>query len=341
MTSAGARGKTLEEMEQTLHFTLNREKLPQAFQELIDTLNGDPKTRKYQLSVANALWAQKGLQFVPHFVRVTEDNYHAGLKEVDFARETDKSRQTINHWVEEQTKDKIKDLIKPGVLQSDTLLVLTNAIYFKAAWAEPFHEYATKNADFHRADGGKVRDVPMMHKVQDCPYVEGDGFQAVELPYQNGQLSLVVILPKDAAGLANLEKDITAEDLAKWREKQKTHSVDLTLPRFKVTAEFELSKTLAAMGMPLAFSNAADFSGITRSEPLKISKVIHKAYVDLNEKGTEAAAATAVVAVRASAVQPPKPKVTFKADHPFVFLIRENGTNSILFMGWLADPLAK
>jgi serpin B len=341
MTAGGARGDTFNQMAKTLHLDADSAKVSPAFRQLIESLNGDPKTRKYQLSVANALWCQKGYGFEPAFLKLTEKDYFAALKQVNFAGESEKARLEINHWVEEQTKDKIKDLLKPRTITSDTRLVLTNAIYFKAAWLKPFFDKATKEDDFLIGEGKKISKVPLMHTIEDCQFVEGDDFQLLEVPYEANQLSLVVLLPKKVDGLRDLEKNITVENLEKWHAQAKNYQVNITLPKFKTTAEFELSDTLTKMGMPLAFSDKGDFSGITKDEKVWISQVVHKAFIDLDEKGTEAAAATAVVMMRASAAIQQKPKANFKADHPFVYLIRDQATGSILFMGRLTDPLAK
>jgi serpin B len=341
MTAGGARGETLDEMVKTLHFNGDLAKVSPAFRQLIESLNGDPKTRTYQLNVANALWCQKGYGFEKGFLNQTEKDYFAGLKQVNFAGDSEKSRLEINHWVEEQTKDKIKDLLKPGTIDSNTRLVLTNAIYFKAAWLKHFYDKATKDGDFMVGEGKKIGKVPLMHTVEDCQFAESDDYQLLELPYENYQLSLIVLLPKKVDGLTDLEKKITVENLEKWRAKAKEHQVTITLPKFKTTAEFELSETLKKMGMPLAFTDQGDFTGITKDEKLHISKVIHKAFIDLDEKGTEAAAATAVTLTKASAVIDEKPKAEFKADHPFVYMIRDQATGSILFMGRLTDPLAQ
>jgi serpin B len=340
MTAAGARGETLEQMAKTLHLSADPAQVAPAFQKLIETLNGDPKFRTYQLSVANALWGQKGYHFLPEFLKQTETNFHAGLQQVDFAGDAEKARQTINQWVAEQTKDKIKALLQQGTVRADTRLVLTNAIYFKAAWESAFNEKATTKEDFLLPGGKKLTETPLMHQTQKLPYFEGDTFQMVEIPYQDYQLSFVALLPKKVDDLADLEKELTPANLGQWAAKRSTYLVDLTLPKFKVTAEFELAKTLSAMGMPLAFSDKADFSGMTRSESLMIGAVVHKAFVDVHEKGTEAAAATAVLMRPTSAaVQPsPPPRATVRIDHPFLFLIRDRATDSILFMGRVTDP---
>jgi serpin B len=336
MTYAGARGETAKQMAQTLHFGLAQDDLHTAFSELVKHFNKKSPQRKYQLSVANRLWGQKGYTFLPAFLKVTEDQYGAGLDELDFAGATEKARQTINAWVEKETQDKIKELIKQGVLLPDTRLVLTNAIYFKAPWLESFSEKATKEEMFTTAAGDKVK-VPMMRKGDRMSYMAEDTFHAVAIPYAGHELSMVVLLPKKVDGLTELERQLTSANLDAWLKKMQPYQVDLKLPRFKNTSEFNLKKVLSKMGMALAFADSADFTGMTSQEKLKIDEVIHKAFVDVNEKGTEAAAATAVIMLPTSAVINPK-TATFHADHPFLYLIRENQTGSILFMGRVEIP---
>jgi serpin B len=339
MTAAGARGETLAEMNKTLHLPEDQARTNAGFRELIKTINGNGKERKFQLSTANALWGQKGFNFLPSFEKTAVDDYHAALREVDFAEETEKSRLAINQWVEEQTKNKIKDLIPARAVDETTRLVLTNAIYFKAAWADEFREDDTKKEDFKLPGDKKIADVPFMHKTHDLNYFEGVDFQGLEIPYEYHQLQMVVLLPKKTAGLEACEKELTAENLAKWESYSKVHHVDLALPKFKFTASFKLKPVLMEMGMKQAFTAQADFSGISKSEGLMIDNVLHKAFVDVHEKGTEAAAATAVVVNRSA--PPPRPKATFRADHPFIFFIRETQTGTILFMGRVTDPLPK
>jgi serpin B len=335
MTYAGARGKTADQMAQTLHFGLEPDRFHSAFGELVSNLNAKGTKRPYELSVANALWGQKGVGFLPAFVQLAEYKYGAGLKELDFANNTEEARQTINGWVEKQTNDKIKELLKKDVLKPDTRLVLTNAIYFKSAWANPFAEKLTQLEDFTIAAGKKVQ-APMMHKTETMPYFKGDGFALVKIPYQGNALSMIVLLPKSADGLSAVEKSLTSTELAGWLAKMKLHRVDLKLPKFKITSEFRLEELLSKMGMPLAFTPAADFSGMTTQEKLFIGAVIHKAFVDVHEKGTEAAAATAVIMAKGG--PPSGPEATFYVDHPFTYLIYENNTGSILFMGRVNNP---
>jgi serpin B len=333
MTYAGARGETADQMQKTLHFSLGQERLAPAFNDLIGQLGGAGKARKYQLTVANRLWGQKDYGFLPRFVTLSEASYGAGLKEVDFIKAREEARQAINTWVQEQTRDKIKELIKPGILSVDTRLVLTNAIYFKAAWLRQFSPKSTAPGAFTVSPGNEVK-VPMMHGKQRARYFKGEGFEALELPYEQRDLSMVVLLPR-AAGVAEFEKKLTAANLSAWQRKLSDHRVDMALPKFKVTAEFMLKPVLQKLGMPLAFDpKRADFSGMTTRERLFISHVVHKAFVDVNEAGTEAAASTAVVMDRVSA----PPPATFRADRPFVYLIRDNRTGAILFLGRVTDP---
>ncbi len=334
MTYAGARGETAAQMASTLHFALPPERLHPAFRDLIREINGADRPRKYQLQTANRLWGQKDFGFLPDFLKLVEADYGAGLKEVDFISATEQARKAINAWVEVQTRDKIKELLKPGLLTEDTRLVLTNAIYFKAAWLHSFNVKSTIKGDFHVSADKKVT-VPLMRGSNRTNYFKGDGFEALELPYEQHDLSMLVFLPAKGTELAEFEKRLTAVNLKAWQGKMRDHMVDVTLPKFKVTAEFMLKDVLTRLGMPLAFDRRrADFSGMTSRERLFISHVVHKAFVDVNEAGTEAAASTAVLVELTSM---PKP-ATFRADHPFVFLLRDNRTGSILFAGRVVNP---
>ena len=335
MTYGGARGQTAEQMATVLHFPAEQQQLPPVFATLSKDLHADSETPGYQLHVANALWGQKGYHFRQDFLSTTKTYYGAGLNEVDFQTAAEETRKTINAWVEQQTKDKIKDLIPLGALNELTRLVLTNAIYFKGDWLLPFMKSLTKEEDFKVATDRQVT-VPMLHQTGFFKYFDGGNFQALELPYVENKLSMVVFLPKKVDGLAEFEQSLTAQNLMKWLPQLQQHEVVVTLPKFRVTAEFTLNKTLSSMGMPLAFSpHAADFSGMSEEKDLYLSAVIHKAYVDVNEEGTEAAAATGIVTRTMSAGPPPS---TFHADHPFVFLIRDNSSGSLLFLGRLVQP---
>jgi serpin B len=334
MTYAGARGETADEMTKTLHFTLKEGRLHPAFHTLIEELNGAGKKRGYQLNVANALWGQKGFGFLPAFLKLTKDNYGAGLQEVDFAGATEQARRTINAWVEKQTKDKIKELLQPGIIDSSTRLVLTNAIYFKGDWDRQFRKDLTRKEAFHLS-ADKTADAMLMHDHGKFKYFDGGSFQALEMPYKGKELSMVVLLPKKLDGLAELEKTLTAAKLSEWLPKVREQEVEVALPKFKMTSEFSLKNTLAAMGMKQLFDpGQADLSGMNGERNLFVSAVVHKAFVDVNEEGTEAAAATGVAVKLAAAPV----RNVFRADHPFVFLIRDNHSGSVLFLGRVVNP---
>jgi serpin B len=332
MTYAGARGQTAEEMAKTLHLSLDQTRLHPACGNLIANLKSTEKKSGCELHIANALWGQSGYHFLPHFLDLNKQNYAAGLFEVDFAGRTEDARRTINAWVEKQTKDKIKELLKPGVLDSLTRLVLTNAIYFKSNWRKQFDKKSTREEGFLVSADQKVH-VPMMHQTSHFGYLDGGSFAALELPYTGKQLSMVIFLPKKLDSLAAFEKTVTTAKLTEWLPRLKEDEVEVSLPKFKLTSEFNLSHVLSMLGMRTAFGPVADFSGMTGSRDLAISEVVHKAYVDVNEEGTEAAAATGVVMKLAVSL-----KRVFRADHPFIFLIRDKGSNSILFMGRVTDP---
>jgi serpin B len=336
MTYAGARGETASEMAKALDFTLPPDRLHRAFAALLAQVNGEARKQAYQLSVANALWGQKNFGFLPDFLNLTRNDYGAGLHEVDFAADTEAARKLINAWVEQQTRNKIKDLLQPGVLATNTRLVLTNAIYFKGFWAHQFKKNDTRPELFHTSPGTSVK-APLMHDTSDYKYLDGGDFQALELPYKGNDLSMVVLLPKKVDGLPELEKKLTEANLAAWLGRLQKREVMVALPKFKMTREFGLNQVLQALGMRQAFiPGGADFTGMSGSgRELFISAVIHKAFVDVNEEGTEAAAATGVVISLASAVPN---RVVFRADHPFVFLIRDNRSGSILFLGRLTQP---
>jgi serpin B len=272
---------------------------------------------------------------------------------VDFKAAPDAVRLTINKWVETQTDDKIKDLLPPRSVNSATKLVLTNAIYFKGEWQTKFDKASTKDEDFHLSmtDTGATQTgsahiaaaqtvkAPLMHIEDKFGYFNGGTFQALDIPYKSGELSMIVLLPNDAAGLAALEQSMTAANVQQWLNQLRPgQKVILTLPKFKMTRQFELAGTLEALGMTRAFQpGKADFSGMTANRDLFISAAIHKAFIDVNEEGTEAAAATALV-IESMAMARPAVPIVFRADHPFVFLIRDNLSGSILFMGRVADP---
>lgn len=335
MTYAGAKGKTADQMAKALNFKSLGEELHRGYSNLTSLLNAKGEKGDFNLSVANALWAQKDYGFLDSFVDLVRQSYGADLNRVDFAGQTEAARKTINDWVSEKTKQKIKDLIASGVLTRETRLVLVNAIYFLGNWQVQFDEKATAEGPFH-IDEKTTVNVEMMHKDSHFKYGETDNAQLLDLPYKGGEISLIVILPKKIDGLSDLEKSLSAESLSVWLATMHDEYIEVALPKFKLTSEFRLDAALKKLGMVDAFDPMlADFSGMTGKRDLFISAVIHKAFVDVNERGTEAAAATAVTMMLSSV---PVPGKRFIADHPFIFLIKENTSNCILFMGRLVNP---
>jgi serpin B len=339
MTYAGARGETEQQMADTLHFNLSQVNLHPAFNKLDIELDergqgAQGKDDKgFRLNIVNAIWGQKDYTFLPTFLDVLSENYGAGLRILDFMNETEKSRVTINDWVSDQTEARIKDLIPQGVIDAATRLVLTNAIYFNAAWQFPFDEDMTENSFFHLLDGGQVT-VPMMKQSESFGYTAGEGYQSIELLYDGGELSMVILLP-ETGQFESFAQSLNAQTVADIINDLGHAQVTLTMPRFKFDSDFSLKDTLAGMGMPVAFSGDADFSGMTGNRALLISDVIHKAFVSVDEAGTEAAAATAVVMRESSS---PIQQANVTVDRPFIFLIRDIKTGAVLFVGCVVDP---
>ncbi len=338
MAYAGARGQTAIEMKHVFHFTLPPEKLHPAMGALLAEMNAQHKG--YELRVADALWAQQDASFEPTYLKLVQSDYAAGFHRVNFKLSPETVRTTINAWVEKQTNNKITDLIGPGALNPTTRLVLTNAIYFKGNWQDQFDKEATQKEEFHLSAAQWVM-TSMMHRTGGYQYYDGGTFQAIELPYAGNEISMVVLLPKKTEGLAALEKSFTSRSASDWIQKlEPVDKVILTLPRFTMTQQFELNSALTAMGMPQPFSGAADFSGMTGKPDFAISAAIHKAFIDVDEQGTEAAAATAIV-MYATAMQqrfPAPPPIVFRADHPFLFILLDTKSGSMLFLGRVADP---
>jgi serpin B len=338
MTWTGARETTAAEMATVLHLP-SGEDVSKGFGSFLNELNGTGgKPRGYELAVANALWGQAGYHFLPDFLEVLKSNYGAGLQEVNFKTDAEGAREKINDWVEKKTMGKIVDLLTPGVLTGGTRLVLTNAIYFKGTWTDKFEKSATQEEVFH-STASEEEKVPMMHRTGKYAYAEGKNYQALKLGYAGGELSMIVLLPREIGALPEIEKELgTAEGLSELMWNFDSKEVVVSMPKFKLEQKFELGPVLAAMGMKSAFGAGADFSGMTGRKDLAISNVIHKAFVDVNEEGTEAAAATAVVMRTLAIARPIAPPPVFKVDHPFVFLIRDEGSGAVLFMGRVVTP---
>jgi serpin B len=338
MTYAGARGETAREMAETLHFPHKPDSLDPGFEALIASIQGRG-SRRYQLSTANALWGRRGEPYLSPYLKGMKNHFGAGLREVDFGNDATGAAETINRWVEDQTRGKIKDLVSPSMLGPSTALVLTNAVYFKGDWLHGFSETMTRKDDiFFVSDDRKV-SVPMMRQTGTFRYFDGGPFQALELPYVGDDLSMIVLLPKEADGLAALEESFTSKNLTRWLSKLAKSKVAVELPRFTLSQRLDLKDVLSAMGMPLAFDGKkADFSGVNGQNDLFLSAVLQKAFVEVNEKGTEAAVATVVEQAKSAPGPDDDLVFSFRADHPFVFMIRDKHTGSILFLGRLADP---
>jgi serine protease inhibitor len=335
MTYAGARGSTETQMAQTLHFTLDQKRLHPAFASLEEGLKTVQEKGHILFKVANALWPQVGYPLLEEFLALTEEHYGVLTAPVDYG-DSEAARRKINAWVEGRTQEKIRELIPQGILTALTRLVLTNAVYFKGKWASQFEKGSTRDAPFWIAPRRSVK-VPMMTQEHTFRYGDSDSLQTLELPYVGDDLSMIVLLPKKVDGLVELETALTVENLEKWMGGLGKTRVRVFLPRFKVSRGFGLNDTLASMGMVDAFDDSkANFSGMDGNENwLYIAAVLHKAFVDVNEEGTEAAAATAA-AMAARGIPPPAP--VFRADRPFVFLIRAGRTGSILFLGRVVNP---
>ena len=339
MTYAGARGETEEQMANTLHFVLPQNRLHPAFNSLDLELGRRGQGAKgkdgegFRLHIVNAIWGQKDFEFLPEFIDLLAENYGAGLRILDFMKAPEQSRITINEWVSDQTEERIKDLIPQGAIDELTRLVLTNAIYFNAAWQYPFEEDATFNGAFHLLNGDKIT-IPMMRQTESFGYAEGDGYQVVELPYDGRELSMLVLLPQTGQ-FELFEQSLNAQRVDDIVKNLNTREVVLTMPKFEFESSFSLKKTLTAMGMPVAFSASADFSGMTGNPDLFIGEVLHKAFVSVDEAGTEAAAATAVI-MELTAM--PGEPVEVTIDRPFIFLIRDIESGTMLFIGRVVNP---
>lgn len=339
MTYAGARTDTEQQMATTLHFDLSQARLHPAFDNLDLELAKRGQNLKanetFKLSNVNAIWGQKGYTFQQPYLDILAQDYGAGLRILDFKQSPEPSRITINNWVSDQTNNKIKDLLPQGVIDSLTRLVLTNAIYFNATWASPFKKESTSEGQFTLLDNSKVT-VPMMKQTASFNYAAGDNYQAVELPYSGRELSMVILVPKSGQ-FTSFENSLNASRLATTLSDMKTNQVSLAMPKFKYDSSFTLKDTLSAMGMPVAFTDAADLSGMTGNRDLIIKEVVHKAYVAVDEAGTEAAAASGVVVGTTSM---PASPVELTLDRPFIFLIRDMKTGTVLFLGRVMNPKA-
>jgi serpin B len=337
MAHFGARGETAAEIEKTMRSPFGGTRLAEAWSAVLDDVNKG--ARRNELLTANAMWAARDAKFLDAYVSGVQREFRGKLERLDFEGDPEQSRRRINAWVSETTREKIQELIAAGMIDGGTKLVLTNAIYMNAKWESPFPTARTKAKGLFHAPGGDIR-TPMMNLSETFNFLRADGVRVLELPYEGNGLSMVIILPDAKDGLTALEKELTAGQIAGWEQRLSRRLVDVTLPRFSIEMKLDLGDTLAAMGMPQAFDPArADFSGMTGARDLFLSKVVHKARVDVTEEGTEAAAATAIIprATAAPGGSSPIPE-QFVADHPFYFYIRRTGSNSVLFVGRVERP---
>ena len=340
MTYAGASGQTSQQMAKALRYTLPAEQLHPAFNaldlDLVPTATADAETDKFQLSIANSLWLQKDYTFLQTYLDLLAQNYAAGLHTVDFNKSPDPARQAINAWISKQTKEKIKDMIPPGTIDPNTRLVLANAIYFNALWVHPFRLMKTTSEPFHLLDGTQA-SVPMMAepKPYSFPYVDGEGFQAIELPYLDDTTGFLIFMP-DEGNFPSFEATLNWDKFMTIRDSLQDKPVAVKLPKFQFSTSYNLNTTLQSMGMVDAFDrSSADFSGMDGKRDLYIGSAIHDAFVKVDEKGTEAAAATTIEVVEVSL---PQGFIELTIDRPFIFAIQDHKTGTILFLGRLVNP---
>ena len=339
MVYAAARGNTAAQMAKTMHFSPDQPEANKVCGALNAQILAAGQKKAMELNVANALWTEKSYPLLKEYLEAIRTDYQGGIRQVDFLHSPESARETINGWVEEQTKDKIKDLLPPGAIDAATRLVLANAIYFKGTWESPFMKELTQELRFTLLDGNEVK-VPMMHRTDYFGYADEAGLQVLEIPYKGGELAMIILLPSKDKTLEDFEHSVTRDKLGQWVEKLEMREVVVFVPRFKMTSDIRLRTALIGLGMTDAFSpSQADFSGMTgNNKDLFIGEGFHKAFVEVNEKGTEATAATGIGMLAGMPQKRPAPSLVFRADHPFLFLIRHKPSNCILFFGRVTDP---
>lgn len=340
MTYAGAGGKTAAEMKQVLKITLPQERYHQSWNNLDQWLairsNGKNNIEEgYNLRITNAVWAQQGYPFLDTYLNLLARYYGSGLQTTDFEKYPEESRFAINQWAADQTEQKIKDVIPAGAIHPLTRMALVNAIYLSAPWLQPFDEKITNDGLFSLPDGRRIT-VPFMVQTQNIPYYVDDSIKMVALPYSGDQLSMIIIMP-EAGTFQQFISQLDIQEINSLMDKQNNGEVEIKVPRFRLENDFNLNEILEKLGMNLAFDlDQADFSGMEPARELYIDQVIHKAYIDVNEAGTEAAAATAVL-MTVKGFNPEEPQmITF--DHPFLFIIQDNESGAILFIGQVINP---
>jgi serpin B len=340
ITGAGALGNTRKQMARTLRFSLEQKNLDPAFESLRLTLSKIEGKIGVSLNIANAIWPQIGYSLAPKYLDQAKRYYGISITPLDYQNKPGDAGKTINKWVQERTKDKIKDIIPPDSINAMTKIVLTNAICFRGDWEQKFESDLTRKAPFFVTSENSV-EIPMMKHAGTFKYGDMKSFQILEMPYVGNDLSMIAILPRETEGLKALESDLSTENLKLWKNKMVPTNVLVHFPKFAITSGFDLSDILISMGMVDAFSSRdANFGGIApqSNKPLYLSSVVQKAFLEVNEEGTEAAAATLIEVPDSISVRAPMLKV-FQADHPFIFLIRENLTGTILFIGRVSEPI--
>jgi len=341
MIYAGAKGETESQMAETLNFSLPQEKLHPAFNNLSIELGQQGKSAEekdekgLRLNIVNATWGQQEYTFLAQYLDTLAEYYGAGIYLLDFINTPEPSRIYINEWIDEQTEGRIEELLPPGSINEATRMVLTNVIYFKASWMKPFEEASTYNGEFQLLEGSFV-NVPMMKQIESFGYTKGSNYQAVELLYSGGEVSMVILLPEKGE-FRSFEKSLNQQLIFAIQDSIEYRQVDLSMPLFEFDSSLGLKKIFSAMGMSIPFSETADFSGLTSNRDIHISDILHKAYISVDEAGTEATAATGVVM---ALVGIPEPPIEVTVDSPFIFFIRDIGTGSILFIGRVLDPSA-
>jgi serpin B len=336
MSYAGAAGKTAEEMQEVLYLGPQNLTFHERYGNILRELSSDT-TDKFTMHIANAIWVQDDFPLRKSYLKTVRELYQGEARELDFKLHTDESRKTINNWVADQTNDRIKDLLPAGSLDAMTRLVLTNAVYFNAEWQEHFNEDMTRKELFYPLKEEPYK-VDMMYQRHPYFYSDIDGYRILEADYKGGHYAMSFVLPKKKDGLPDLLQNFDNSVMMRHDSSKKYTDIVFYLPKFRMETSYELKPPLNAMGMHEAFTNTADFTGMTGAKDLMISEVIHKAFIEIDEKKTEAAAATAIV-MRLTAMPPvSQAPVTFRADHPFLFLIREKNSGAILFMGYLTNP---
>ena len=339
MTCAGARGDTQKQMTETLRFSVEPKSIQPAFDSLRSILDNLNVKGGVNLNVANSLWAQEGYDILPEYKDLLKTYCGAATISLDYKTQPGEAIKTINGWVEERTRGRIKDIIAPDAITPDTKMVLTNAICFKGDWEQKFQDDFTEDSKFFISSEDSI-GVRMMKHTGVYNYADIESLQILEMPYAGNELSMIALLPREAEGLKKLENDLSLENLKTWKARMDSAKVLANFPKFEMVSSFDLTNALISMGMIDAFnSRNANFNGIAprHDDPLYLSSVIHKAFIEVDEEGTQASAATSTMAADGISFNDTQILV-FRADHPFIFLIQENQTGSIIFMGRVSEP---